>query len=141
VTETDPLAVGVYQVRITVTDPKTGLSNNSLLIDVTVLCTKSISIVTNPIPATTIYTINTSVLMTTQLTLPTYEPTPNTCAMGTWSYSVALDPVATFPAFITENPTTTIDIATQDDTQAGTYNFRVTATDSLTSVANSDVVF
>jgi hypothetical protein len=58
--ETDPLATGVYSVRISVLDPKTSQTNTSLLIDVTVLCTKSISLVSNPIPAMTEYTINKS---------------------------------------------------------------------------------
>jgi len=58
--ETGPLATGVYSVRISVLDPKTSLTHTSLLIDVTVLCTKSISLVSNPIPVTTEYTINKS---------------------------------------------------------------------------------
>lgn len=70
--ETNPLLTGVYQVKITVTDPKTALSHNSLLIDVTILCTKQISLVTNPIPATSVYTINKSLLLTTTHLLPTY---------------------------------------------------------------------
>ena len=64
--------------------------------------------------------------------------------MGTWSFSVSIDAgpsFPTYPPFITQTPTTTIDIATVDPLQAGVHDFRITATDSLTLVANTDVVF
>lgn len=134
-------ATGVYRVKVTVHDPKTLITDSTLEFDVTVLCTKSIAVLTNPIPATIIYTINTSVLMTTSLTVPTYEPTPNGCTSGTWTYSVALDPVAAFPPFITQNPTTTIDVATTNAAQSGIYNFRITATESISGFTNADVTF
>lgn len=139
--ETDPTLIGVYQVKITVTDPKTALSHNSLLIDVTILCTKQISLVTNLIPSTSVYTINKSVLLTTTHLLPTYEPTPNICNSLSLVYQVELNPVATFPGFVTENPSTQIDIASTDPLDAGVYNFRVVATDSLTSLQNNEVLF
>jgi hypothetical protein len=60
VTETDPYQTGMYTVRIKVVDPKTGVLNLLQTLDVTIKCTKSLNIVTNTIPATTQYTINTS---------------------------------------------------------------------------------
>lgn len=84
--ETDPTLIGVYQVRITVSDPKTALSHNSLLIDVTIKCTKQIALVSNPIPATSVYTINTSNLLTTSHLLPTYQPSPSNCNPLSLSY-------------------------------------------------------
>ena len=86
----DPTKTGVYKVRVKVVDPKTSVVNTSLTIDVTILCTKLISLVNNPIPASTIYTINTSVLKTTTFSLPTYLPTPNNCAIGALTYEILL---------------------------------------------------
>jgi len=138
---TDPAATGIYIVRIKVVDPKTGQTNTSLTASVTIKCTKSISLVANPIPATTTYTINTSILKTTSFSLPTYQPSPSNCAIGTLSFQVALDPVSAFPTFITQFPSTKIDLATTDASKAGTYNFRVTVTDSLTGLQNNAVTF
>lgn len=139
--ETDPFATGVYSVRVSVVDPKTGLTHTSLLIGVTILCTKSISLLTNPIPALTTYTINKSQLLTTTFNLATYEPSPSNCAHGAWTYQVLLDPVGPLPTFITGNPATQIDVATTDAAKAGAYDFRVVVTDPLTSLQNSVVVF
>lgn len=139
--ETDPLATDVYSVRVSVLDPKTSLTHTSLLIDVTVLCTKSIILLTNPIPSMTEYSINKSQLLTTTLGLPAYGPSPSNCAHGTWSYQVQLVPVGPIPAFITENPTTQIDVATTDAAKAGAYDFRIVVTDPLTSLQNSNISF
>jgi len=139
--ETDPTLIGVYQVRITVSDPKTSLSHNSLLIDVIIKCTKQISLVSNPIPATSVYTINTSTLLTTSHLLPTYQPSPSNCNPLSLSYQVELNPVALFPGFITANPTTQVEIASTDPMDASVYNLRVVVTDSLTGLFNSEVVF
>lgn len=139
--ETDPTLIGVYQVRVTVTDPKTALVNSSLLIDVTILCTKQISLVTNLIPATSVYTINKSNLLTTVHPLPVYEPTPNNCNSLALSYQVELNPVSTFPGFITETPTSQIEIASTDPLDANVYNFRLVVTDTLTGLSNNVVLF
>lgn len=51
------------------------------------------------------------------------------------------EPVATFPTFITEYPTTKINIATTDPTKDGSYDFRLLVTDPLTGLQNSVVNF
>jgi len=52
-----------------------------------------------------------------------------------------LDPVDTFPTWITEEPTTDIEIATKDVSHAGTYDFIIEVSDSLTGLTNNAVVF
>jgi hypothetical protein len=132
--ETNPLATGVYQVRISVVDPKTSLSHTNLLIDVTVLCTKSITLVSSTIPASTIYTINTSQLLTTSFNLPLYHPFPTNCAIGALTFQMMAEPAGPLATFITSTPTIQINIATIDTAQAGSYDFRLQVTDTLTSL-------
>lgn len=122
-------------------DQKTGQTHTSVLISVTILCTKSISLVSNPIATTTDYTINKSQLLTTTLSLPTYQPTPNNCAIGTLTFQVLAEPAGPLAPFITEYPTSKIDVATSDAAQAGAYDFRLRVTDSLTGIQNSVVSF
>jgi hypothetical protein len=100
------LKTGVYTVKISVLDPKSGNTNQALTVSVTVKCTKTLNLVTNTIPATTLYTINKTQLLTTLNTVPSYEPYPNNCAVGQLTYEVQLSPVSTpFPAWITQYPT------------------------------------
>jgi len=61
-----------YQVKVTATDPKTGVTNSSTTFWVYVKCTKTISVATNPIPATTTYILDPNILATQTLTLPTF---------------------------------------------------------------------
>ena len=75
----DPSHIGFYQVKIKVTDPKTGIVNSSLIADITILCFKTIAVSTNPIPDNNTYTINISVLKTMSLNLPTFIPSPSNC--------------------------------------------------------------
>lgn len=49
--------------------------------------------------------------------------------------------MALFPGFITANPVTQVEIASTDPMDASIYNLRVVATDSLTGLSNSEVVF
>jgi hypothetical protein len=55
----DPTALGEYTVKITAVDPVTEESDDTLTFKVTIFCTKSFVVVTNPIPAVTTYTIDT----------------------------------------------------------------------------------
>jgi len=106
VSETDPTLSGVYKVKIKVVDPKTGIVNQALTQDVTVKCTKSLNLVTNTIPASTVYTINKTQLLKTINSVPSYQPYPNNCPVGILTYEVQLSPVSTpFPSWITQYPT------------------------------------
>ena len=49
VLETVPELTGVYSVRITVRDPKSGIQNAELTQEIAVKCTKTLKLVTNPI--------------------------------------------------------------------------------------------
>jgi hypothetical protein len=46
-----------------------------------------------------------------------------------------------FPVFLTEYPSTQINLATTDASKAGIYSFRLTVTDSLTGLSNNQVTF
>ena len=117
VSETDPTKAGVYTVRIKVVDPKTGIVNQALTVDVTVKCTKSLNLVTNTIPVSSLYTINKSQLLTTVNSVPSYAPFPGNCPVGSLTYEVQLNPLSTpFPAWITRLPTTQIAVGTTDPT-------------------------
>ena len=47
--ESDPAKTGVYTIKVKVLDPKTLLTNQTLLVDVTVKCSKTVDLVTNNI--------------------------------------------------------------------------------------------
>ena len=73
-------------MKVTVTDPLSGVINSSQTFQVTIRCTQSISLVTNLISSTVTYLIDPNTLVTTTLTLPTYSPSPSSCAYGPLSY-------------------------------------------------------
>lgn len=140
-TEIDPLLTGIYPLRVTLTDPTTGVTE---VIDftVTILCTKSITMAFNSLSVPSQYDVGIDPLNVVPLTLPTYEPNPSTCQYGPFSYSLTYLDAASFPPFIiSQNPTTTIDVATTQTTYLGTNNFQVTATDSISGLSNADVLF
>jgi hypothetical protein len=87
------------------------------------------------------YTISTASLSTTSLTLPTYVPNPSGCDIGTLTYKVVLSPSSTLPAFINEEPTSTVDIGTMDTSLVGNYSFVLETTDPLTTLVNNLVHF
>ena len=78
--ETDLSLTGVFTLKVTVTDPKTLLVNALLDFEVTIKCTKQIDLITNPIAADTVYTIDKDNLITVNFALPTYQPFPAGCA-------------------------------------------------------------
>ena len=89
--------------------------------------------VNNPIPASTLYTINTSQLLTMKHLRPSYEAYPSNCQLGDVTLQVELDPFSLpFPTFISEIPTAWIELGTTDPTAVGVYNFKLIAIDSLT---------
>ena len=132
---------GVYTMKVTVTDPKTGIASSSQTFVVTLKCTKSITIVTNPNASTINYKIDPNLLVQTTLTLPTYNSFPVGCAYGPLSYSLSYS--GTFPSWINQNPTagTNIIFGTTDITKVGTYLFILTATDPVSGLTNNNISF
>jgi hypothetical protein len=68
--------------------------------------------------------------------VPTYKPFPSQCTVGTYGLEVVFTGTGSFPIWITKNPTNLIHVATQDASQAGNYNFKVVATESITGLKN-----
>ena len=132
---------GVYSIKVTVTDPLTGISNSSQAFQITIKCTKSLSLVTNSIASTINYQIDPNSLVQTTLNLPTYDSFPTGCVYGPLTYQISYS--STFPTWITQNPTTVskIVIGTTDVTKVGTYLFTLTATDPVSSLTNNSVTF
>lgn len=132
---------GVYTMKVTVTDPKTGIASSSQTFVVTLKCTKSITIVTNLNASTINYRIDPNLLVRTKLTLPTYNSFPVGCAYGPLSYSLSYS--GTFPSWINQNPTagTNIIFGTMDITKVGTYLFILTATDPVSGLTNNSISF
>jgi len=86
-----------------------------------------------------VYNVGTDVLTPVNLAIPVYTPIPTDCLHDPFTYELHYidDPVATFPTFINQYPTTAITVATQDRALLGTYNFRLVATDPLTGLQNN----
>lgn len=142
------IAIGTYNLKIVATETYSTVApkfNNLCLWTVTILCTTSISVQTNPTPASTTYILDPNNLNTVSLPVPTYVPTPAACTLAP-VYSVKDTGTSACPSWITCSPTAggTIDIATTDWTLAGagpTYNFRIDITDSNSIYTNSVVTF
>lgn len=73
----------------------------SINFTVTIKCTKSLSLVSNP-PAPVQYNVGTNSLVILELDLPMYEPKPVQCAKGLIEYELFYlnDQSAAFPDFI-----------------------------------------
>lgn len=73
--EMDYALTAIYSVKVVVTDPKTGLSNSDYLLSVTVLCTKTIDILSNHVTHFD-YRIDLDQPWTLTLPAPIYGPNP-----------------------------------------------------------------
>jgi hypothetical protein len=62
----------IYTVKVLATDPKTGITNPAVTFQVTVRCTKSIDVSTNPIPDTVTYNLDPNNLFLQNMTVTTY---------------------------------------------------------------------
>ena len=128
-------------MKVTVTDAKTGITNSAQTFQITIKCTKSLSLVTSPIASTISYKIDPNSLVQTTLTLPTYNSFPTGCVYGPLTYQLSYS--GTFPSWITQNPTTASNIVlgTTDVSKVGTYLFTLTATDPVSGLTNNSVTF
>jgi len=98
-----------------------------------------LSLVANPIASTISYKIDPNSLVSTTLTLPTYDSFPTGCSYGPLTYSLSYS--GTFPTWITQAPTTNIVLGTTDTSKVGTYLFTLTASDSVSGLTNNSVTF
>lgn len=89
------------------------------------------------------YNVGTDTLVIESLAIPSYEPNPSTCQVGTFTYKLVYlnNPTGAFPNFINQFPVTSIDVATQSTGYLGINNFQVIATDPLTGLFNDEVSF
>lgn len=98
--ENEWLNTGVFPITVSVTDLTTQVSAG-INFTVTIKCTKSLSLVSNP-PAPVQYNVGTNSLVILELDLPLYEPNPVQCAKGLIEYELFYlnDQSAAFPDFI-----------------------------------------
>ena len=122
------------------TETKTGITNSEVTFKVTIKCTKSIAISTNPIPATVTYLLDPNNLFLQNVAVPTYQTTPSSCPF-TPLYSIKNVASGACVSWLTCNPTTSFTISTIDLSLVGTYNFRVDLADASSDVTNSSVTF
>ena len=75
------------------------------------------------------------------LALPVYDVYPTQCAKGTFTFEVVFVGSGSFPAFITQYPSSKINVMTQETSLAGAYNFKIKATESISGFTNTDDSF
>jgi len=97
----------------------------------------------NPLTVPLDYNVGANTLVVENLTIPSYEPNPSTCQVGTFTYRLVFlnNPAGAFPSFINEFPVTSINVQTQATSYLGANNFQVVATDPLTGLFNNEVNF
>ena len=97
----------VYPLKIIAKETYNNVTTNqSCLFAVTIICTQSITVTTNPIPATVTYILDPNVLVKINLTMPTYQQNPSLCQTG-FSFSI-VNYITGVPcqSWITCNPVT-----------------------------------
>jgi len=107
------------------------------------LCTKTIEVTLANLPASSSFEIDEKFLNTLTLTQPTFQPNPTQCLASTYTYQLAdnVGSVITVPPFITAFSNSSLTIATIDKTQAGSYNYRIKVTESVSGLVNTAVAF
>jgi hypothetical protein len=133
---------GSYSIKVVARDPGTGVTNQETF-SVVIKCTKTVSVQTNTIPASTTYALDPNNLSTITLTSPTYAHNPSGCA---YTPTLAIKNVntGTCPTWISPcSPAmnSVITIGTTDHTLEGTYNFKIDFVDTVSTLADSTVTF
>lgn len=133
------MATGDFQVKVIATDPHTAVNTN-LVFMITIKCTRSIRMMSSTLKPL-IYNVGTEFLTPVDLSIPVYSPIPTDCPYDPFTYELLYidDPIATFPSFINQFPTTAITVATQDRALLGVYNFRLVATEPSTGLQNNEI--
>jgi hypothetical protein len=134
--ETNYALVANYSVMISVTDPKTGLSNSALTLFAFIKCTRSVIILSGSISSIS-YQIDLNVPWTLNTTMPVYQQYPSQCAVGTLSTQLVYTGPGVLPTFITQLPPNVISVFTTNTSNVGVYNYQLIATDSLSGLTNS----
>lgn len=127
-----------YVVRFTATDPKSGVTNSVVTVNVTILCTKTVDLISGAI-ANFSYQIVLATPNNSVTPLPIYDVNPSACASGAFSYELVYG--GTFPSFINRYPTTDVLVMTQNVVDIGTYTFQVKVTDPLSGLVNTSNSF
>lgn len=138
--ETDYVLTANYDVQVTVTDPKTGLTNTEVTFKVSILCTKSVDLISDQIFGIS-YEIDLDDPWALDVTVPSYQQNPVACAVGTINAVLVYTGAGAAPGFIVQDTASNINVATQDPANVGTYDYKIVATDSLTGVFNEVDVF
>jgi len=128
-----------YNFKLVVTETYQGITSNSACLwTVTVKCTRSLSLVNNPILASMTYILDPNNLNISTLTLPTYSPSPAWCT-ASFSYAITETSTTLCPPWITCNPTTNsnISISTSDCTAEGTHSLLLTLKDNISMLTNT----
>lgn len=66
---------------------------------------------------------------------------PVQCASGAFTYEVASTDAIPYPAFISRFPTSTVQVATQDESKVGAYNFKLKVTEPISGLVNDQNAF
>lgn len=122
------------------TDPTTGITNSAITLQVTVKCVKNISLVSGAISDFD-YQIRLSSPFILNLPLPQYNLNPIECASGLFSYEVLSTDAIPYPAFISQYPTSKIEVKTQFESNVGAYNFKLKVTEPMSGLVNDDNAF
>jgi hypothetical protein len=75
------------------------------------------------------------------LPLPQYQVNPIECASGPFSYEVVSTDAITYPAFISQYPTSTVQVVTQDESTIGDYSFQLKVTEPISGLDNDQNAF
>jgi hypothetical protein len=96
----EPLLTGDFPLRVVLTDPRTGVTEN-VNFKVTIKCSKAINLLTNPMHPLS-YNVGSTDLIVERMLLPTYEPSPADCFMGVITFDlVYLNNLSgPFPSFL-----------------------------------------
>jgi hypothetical protein len=100
------------------------------------------TLATNPVPASTTYSLNPNSLVTTTINVPTFTYSPAWCTV-TPLYTIVDTATSACTSWITCNPTVAsgMVLGTTDWTKAGTYNMRVDFRETASDLSNSSVTF
>ena len=66
---------------------------------------------------------------------------PAQCASGAFTYEVASSDAIPYPVFISKFPTLTVQVATQDESKVGAYNFKLKVTEPISGLVNDQNAF
>ena len=66
---------------------------------------------------------------------------PVQCASEAFTYEVTSTDAIPYPVFISKFPTSTVQVATQDESKVGAYNFKLKVTEPISGLVNDQNAF